>query len=201
MRENLHGFLGLSGKGNLNILSYMPLYEKSSLESIRSKFASLIDSGCGEEKLQQFINENPILLHQFPAVSILPKPSITTAYKADFGIVTPQKELILIELEKATTRIMNNDGGIAAPLTHAFDQVRDWLHKFDDHKISILDELGIERDEVSVVKGVVIAGRDVGYDARYLRRVKGIDFGRVIFLTYDDVLFGFDALISRFESL
>lgn len=201
VRQNLHSLLGSSIKSSSDILSYMPLYEKSSLQLIRGEFASLIESGCKEEELQQFINGNPIILHQFPSVRILPKPPITTAYKADFAIVTPQKELILIELERATTRIMKQDGGTASELTHAFDQVKDWLYEFGDHRVSILDGLSIDRHEVSSLKGVVIAGRDVGYDARELRKFKSKDFGGIIFLTYDDLLFSLDALISNFEML
>ena len=151
--------------------------------------------------MQQFIDENPILLHQFPAERILPKPPILNSYVADFGIVTPNKELILIELERTSTRLMNKDGGMAAPLSHAFDQARDWLHEVDEHRLAVLDSLKIERDEVSRVRGVVIAGRDKGNEARNLRKLKGADMGEVMFLTYDDLLFALDALIRRMEKI
>lgn len=198
MRRNLHGLLGHSVRDESGLVHFMPLYEKSSLESIRSNFARLIERDPREELLQKFIEENPIVLHQFPAVRIISKPPILTSYVADFGIVTPQKELILIELEKTTTRIMKQDGGIAASLSHAFDQVRDWLHEVDEHRLAVLDTLRIERNEVSNIRAVVVAGRDVGYDARNLRKLKGNNWGRVTLLTYDDVLFSFDTLIRHF---
>ena len=200
IRRNLHGLLGRRRRDS-DQLSFMPMYEKASLETTRTSFSQLVSRNPREELLQQFVDENPILLHQFPAERIIPKPPILTSYVADFGIVTPQKELILIELEKTTTRLMKKDGGIAAPLSHAFDQVRDWLHEVDEHRLAVLDSLHIERDDVSSVRGVVIAGRDSGYDARDLRKLKGADWGRVIFLTYDDLLFALDALIRRVEVL
>jgi hypothetical protein len=200
IRRNLHGLLGLHRRVS-DHLSFMPLYEKSSLASTRIEFAKMCSRSPREEVLQQFLNENPVLLHQFPAERILPKPPILTSYVADFGIVTPQKELILIELEKTATRLMKKDGGMAAPLSHAFDQVRDWLHEVDEHRLAVLDSLHIDRDEVSAIRGVVIAGRDSGYDARDLRKLKGNDYGRISFLTYDDLLFSLDALILRFEGL
>jgi Domain of unknown function (DUF4263) len=129
------------------------------------------------------------------------KPPILNFFNADFAIVTPQKELILIEIERTTTRLMNKDGGMAGPLRHAFDQVHDWLHTLDEHRLAALDALKIDRNLVSSIRGVVIAGRDRGYDAQHLRRLKGVDYGKVIFLTYDDLLFSLIALLRRMESL
>jgi hypothetical protein len=122
-------------------------------------------------------------------------------HRADFSIVTPQKELILIEIENTRTRLLKKDGGMAAPLSHAFDQVQDWLHVVNDHKLAVLDTLNVHRDMVSTVRGVVIAGRDKGQDAAHLKRLKGIDRGRVSFLTFDDLLFSVGALVRDIGSL
>ena len=65
----------------------------------------------------------------------------------------------------------------------------------------MLDSLKIKKEDVSSVYGIVIAGRDIGYDAHHLRRLKGEDRGRVLFLTYDDLLFALDALIKRMDEL
>lgn len=200
IRKNLHGFLGQEMRKTQD-LNFVPLYEKSSLESIRISFANLLKSKPQEEILQQFIQENPILLHQFPAEQIFFKPKILTFFIADFAIITPQKELILIELETTDTRLMIKKGGVAAPLNHAFDQVRDWLHVVDEHRLAVLDALNIDRSIVSTIRGVVIAGRDIGYDAQHLRRLKGADWGRITLLTYDDLLFALDALIRKMETL
>lgn len=200
MRRNLHGLLGYRLLANQE-LSFVPMYEKNAIENIRSSFALLLKSRPKEEALQEFIEENPILLHQFPADQIFFKPPILTFFVSDIAIVTPQKELILVELEKATTRLMKKDGGVAAPLSHAFDQVLDWLHVVDEHRLAVLDSLKIDRDLVSSVRGVVIAGRDEGYDAQHLRRLKGADRGRITLLTYDDILFALAALIRKMSSL
>lgn len=200
IRRNIHGLLGhrMNYGGDVSIV---PLYERSSLERIRKDFMHLLNSISEEEILQQFLTENPILLHQFPSEKIFSKPPILTFFKADFAIVTPNKELVLIELEKTTTRLMKKNGGVAAPLSHAFDQVRGWLHVVDEHRLAVLDSLKIERELVSSVRGVVIAGRDIGNDAQHLRQLKGADWGRITLLTYDDLLFALDALIQRMEIL
>jgi hypothetical protein len=200
IRKNLHGLLGLR-KRQAEGFGFTDLYEKSSLETMRHEFGLLLNKKTNEEALQQYLSDNPILLHQFPATKIFKKPLILTDYVADFGIVTPSKELVLIELEKASTRLMKKDGDMASDLNHALDQVRNWLHVADEHRVALLDMLKIPRDEVSSVRGVVIAGRDSGYDAQKLRRLKGTDFGRTKLLTYDDLLFAISALIDQFDSL
>ncbi len=200
LRKNMHGLLGQSF-GHGEQLSFLPLYERSSLESIRTEFAHMLKIATKEEQLQQFIQKNPVILHQFPATRLFPKPPISTFFVADFAIVTPQRELILIELERANIRLLKKDGGVAAPLSHAFDQVRDWLHIIDEHRQAILDFLKINREQVSAVRAVVIAGRDSGYDAQHLRKLKGEDRGRVRFITYDDLCYSLDFLIRRLDAL
>jgi hypothetical protein len=200
IRQNLHGLLGARQRGS-DDLSFLPLYERSTIETVRSTFAEVLQSAPKEEFLQKFLEENPILLHQFPSVRLFSKPPILTFFVADFALLTPNKELLLIELEKTTTKLMKKDGGLAADLSHAFDQVRNWLHVVDEHRLAVLETLKIARDEVSSIRGVVIAGRDAGYDAHHLRKLKGADWGRVLLFTYDDLLFALDALVSRINSL
>jgi hypothetical protein len=200
IRRNLHGVLGHRRQVKENF-NFAPLYERSSLEHILTEYINLINSSPREELLQQFLANNPVLLHQFPSERLFLKPPILTAYVADFAVVTPQRELILIELEKTTTRLLKKDGGVAADLSHAFDQVRDWLHTVDEHRLAVLDSLKIDREQVSSVRGVVIAGRDTGYDAHHLRKLKGNDWGPIKLLTYDDIAFALDALIRRIDGL
>ena len=200
IRKNLHALLGLRiDQGGP--VSVTPLYEKSSLEALRIEFVALVKTATKEEQLQQFIAKNPVILHQFPAVRLFTKPPIFTFFKADFAIVTPQRELLLIELEKSTTTLLKQDGGVAATLNQAFDQARSWLHIADEQRIAVLDALSLTREQVSSVHAVVIAGQDSGYDAMHLRRLKGQYRGDVRFLTYDDLIYSLDHLIQRLDAL
>jgi len=83
IRKNLHGLLGQRKRERLDV-AFTPLYEKSIFEDKRNKFFELINSKPKEEILQQFIQENLILLHQFPSEKIFFKPPILTFFKADF---------------------------------------------------------------------------------------------------------------------
>lgn len=200
LRRNLHGLLGIPRTESKNI-QFIPQYEIEGLRALRNRFSALLDENRREEDLQDFISKNPVLLHSFPAVRLFTKPPILTEFVADFAIVSPNKDLVLIEIEKTGTRLLNKDGGRAAALVHAFDQVHSWLHVADEHRVAFLNSLKIERSEVSNVKGLVIAGRDLGYDSLHLRRLKGQDFGRISFLTYDDLLFSLDSLIEKMGQL
>jgi len=71
----------------------------------------------------------------------------------------------------------------------------------DEHRLAMLDALALSRDDVGMIRGVVIAGRDQGYDGLHLRRLKSQDFGRISFYTYDDVLFALDALVNRVRTV
>lgn len=200
IRSNLHALLGQKTSNNQN-LNFLPMYEKSALKILRSNFMQLLNSTPKEELLQDFFEENPILLHQFPAERTIPKAKILSKHVADFAILTAQKELILIEIEKTTTPLMKKNGHRASALVHAFDQVKDWLCVIEEQRIAVLDCLKIDRHDVSNIRGVVIAGREKGYDAQNLRCLKMSNEGPINFLTYDDLLFALDALINKFENI
>lgn len=153
-------------------LDIIPYYERSALQQLRRKFFSLLDSSPPEETIQKFIEANPLLLHMFSAVRIIPKPSIGTKFKADFAILDSRGDLVLIELERADIKLMKKNGHRAQELVHAIDQVGDWLIKFDEHRVSVLDDLNIESQQVHNVRGAVIAGREAGYDAAHMRSLK-----------------------------
>lgn len=198
IKRNLHALLGHPISSAPQEVR-TPLYEQSALQEVRLKFNRLLDRSPSEETLQQFIQDNPILLHQFPAEKLFFKPAILNLFKADFAILTSQKELILIEIENTKTRLMKKNGDAAAPLGHSMDQVRNWLHVVDEHRLAVLQGLGIDR--VSSVRGVVIAGRDALYNREHLRRLKGVDWGRIGFLTFDDLAFSLAALADRMTKL
>jgi hypothetical protein len=199
IKANLHGLLGHAiSSGAPSSVTVSPLYEQSMLLEIRRLFVDLLERNPPEEEIQKFIQDNPVLLHQFPAEKLFFKPAILTFFKADFAVLTPQKELILIEIEKTKTRLMNQSGDAAQPLSHSIDQVRNWLHVADEHRLAVLAALRL--DQVSAIRGVVIAGRDGPYDREHLRRLKGFDRGRIVFLTFDDVAASLASLADRFKA-
>jgi len=199
IRRNLHGLLGRRSTLSSQ-LSFVPAYEREALHTIRTNFRALLDQSAREEVLQTFIEENPVLLHQFSPQDLWFKAPVLTSFKTDFAILSHSAELILIELEKPQTHILKRDGGVHSELQHAFDQVRGWLHLADEHRQAFVSCIGAEPKQVGAVKGVIIAGRDADYDPDHLRKLKGADLGRVRFMTYDDLFAAFDALLRALDS-
>jgi hypothetical protein len=197
-KRNLHGLLGMANvSGEL-----VPLYEKGALNSIYANFAALIQEKAREEVFQKFIEENPVLLHQFSPEKLFFKAPILSLRKTGFAIVNHEHELILIELEKPYTQLLKEDGNIHHELQHAIGQAREWLHHADEHRLAVLQCIGAEQKEVGAVRAVVVAGRDAGYNPDHLRRLKGDpSYGRIRIMTYDDLLANFGTLVRGIEAL
>lgn len=199
IRTNLHGLLG-HRPTTARQLSFVPAYEREALRTIRTNLRALLDQGAREEVLQTFIEENPVLLHQFSPQELWFKAPVLTSFKTDIAVLSHGAELLLIELEKPQTHLLKQDGGVHSELQHAFDQVRDWLHLADEHRQAFVACIGAEAKQVGAVRGVVIAGRDADYDPDHLRKLKGTDFGRIRFMSYDDLFAAFDALLRALDS-
>jgi hypothetical protein len=186
-KRNMHGLLGQTGLAQDKALS-LPLYERGVIDSLRIELGALVASDPVEEILQRFFVANPLTLHMFYPQKIFPKAPILTKFKTDFAVCTANRELILIELETASRRLMKADGGLSSEVQHAFDQVHDWLRVCDEQRSAALECIGISANEVASVRGVIVAGRDAGYDGEKLRNLKARDFGRISLCTYDDVV-------------
>lgn len=189
IRRNLFSLLGRPIHQPAERAKIIPLYGQQVIQSLRLQYLSLLSrENVIEEDMQKFIQMNPLILHQFPATRILWKPPFLNAYNADIAIVSPSKELLLIELESPKLRLLNKDGGVSAKLQHAVDQVNSWFDLMQDHRLAILDDFKLLPEEVSFVRGLVIAGRDHPWNPKHLRRLKG-QYSRSgpSLLTFDDL--------------
>ncbi|MBI4748950.1 MAG: hypothetical protein HY774_10710 [Acidobacteria bacterium] len=71
----------------------------------------------------------------------------------------------------------------------------------NEHRPAVLNCIGLDLKEVGAIQGIVIAGRNSGYNAEHLRRLKANDRGPIKVMTYDDLLIGLGNLIATFEKL
>jgi hypothetical protein len=203
IRNHFHAALEVVGHAAGDV-AYTRLYERSALQAVCNQFADLLKLDPLEEEVQTFIKANPILLHPFAPNQVYYKPPILTHYKADIGILSQNKDLLLIELERPGLRLLNKDGGQCAELQKPLDQVRNWLHTCHQHSAAVLNGMGhgLYPQEVAKIRGVVICGRDDPYDPEFLRRLKWHQFPDGIqFFTYDDILRALVGLIRTFDSL
>ena len=156
---------------------------------ICTAFAKLVSSNPPEEDIQQFMQNNTILLTVFDPKRIFFKPPLLTKFKADIAILNHKKELLLIELERPSLQLLKQDGGVCAEL-NKLQQVNDWLHLAEEQRVAVLSCIGnLTLADVSKARGVIVAGTDKGYDAEQLRHFKWTDFGNdITVFTYDDLI-------------
>ena len=200
LRKNMHALLTDPARPGLNA-ALSSLYERRALDEIGKKMLQLIDTEPSEEPIQQYLTNNPIFFHQWSPQRVFPKPPILSKYKADFIILDSHQNLIFVELERSTLKLLRKNGDASAEFNHAVEQVQSWLYEFSNHKAALLDCIGLKADDVIQAKGVVIAGRDGKYNREHLRRLKWQDRGNIEVLTYDDLLASLGVLMREMESV
>ena len=187
IRANGHALLGLTNMNSKN-LSYSAQYEQKTIDRIIKDFADLLKISPEEKLVQQFLSRNPIMFHFLSPLRIFEKPEVLNKHIGDFAILDSRGTLIFVEIERPGILVVRKDGSTGADMVHAISQVRDWLFQYTKHRSAVLDCLTIGVDEVTKVKGLVIAGRDQGYDSEHLRKFKWQDLGPIECITYDDLL-------------
>lgn len=195
VKANLHGFLGQPMPSSNEIVMSREFHQSFCNEVLR-EFRVLIDENHIEEIYQTFLKKNSILLHLFSPKKLYFKKPIIHRYCTDISILNHQNELIFIELEKPSTRIMKKGGHKTSEFSHAIDQVYDWLHEAEKHRSAILDAFDLKTDEICGIRGAVIMGRDKGYPIEGLHKLKNQYNEKVRFYTYDD-LYTSLSLLSR----
>jgi len=190
IKSGLHAFL-FPGQLFLDQeISVVSMYEQSALQKYCADLGALLRSEPEkEETLHRFLDDHKVFLHRFAAKLIISKAPILSKFVADFVILNNRNELLLIEIERSTVRLLKkttNSFGVTASLEHAMDQVRSWRQLFDDHRDAVLSNLDIERKQVAKIKGIVVVGRTPA-DPEELRYLRGLNLDVEIY-TYDDLI-------------
>jgi hypothetical protein len=150
-----------------------------------AEFASLLDGP--EEPVHQFLKRNPVLLSP-THVQAWSKVPFGDRF-SDFVIREIPNEYTLVEIEAPRRELFRQDGQPRAELTHAIDQINDWLAHIADNRSRVEAELGLTGISVSP-KSLVVIGRSATLsddDRRKLRTIQERQ-PRLQIMTYDDVL-------------
>lgn len=187
-KENLHTLLtqSIASKTSNKILSQSQLYSYKAVRTIVENFLELIDNTDSENEVQRFIEGNPVLLSPLNAKRIFFKPTILGKFFTDFVIYDANHRIIFIEIESPTTALFKKNGHPTAPLNHAYDQVKDWLLEYSSHPQAILESLDLKIEDISSVKGLVIAGKLSQDDVtNYRKHIKKNENALIDFMTFD----------------
>lgn len=199
IKTGLHGLLKRNISTQTANISSVRLYERTALEEWCRQLLKLIEANTREEEIQIFLESHVIFFHVFMPKRIFVKPPILTKYFADFAVLNARDELLLVEIERPSLRLVKKDGDITADLGHAFYQVRTWTQVLDEHRAAALDAIDLKIDEVAKVRGVVVAGRKPS-DERKLKLLRAVSTPEIELYTYDDLLSSVTELIKHVAS-
>ena len=166
-----------AGDGEVSLVG---AYQSSRVGAILSGFRALIQRAPAEEEAQKYLEQHPIFWGFLAPKHIKHKPPILTRFAADFGIVSANKVLYFVEIEKPHTRLLNRKQGKSAEVQKAFDQVRDWRSVISAHRGAVLDMLELSSHAVKEIRFLIIAGMDSG-EAASLRTELASDTGLLTF--------------------
>jgi hypothetical protein len=154
------------------------------LEKVIGGFKDLLDTATREEDLQQYLNNNPVLLSP-SALRITPQVRLGSEYRTDFVIEVLAENYILVEIERCEHKLFTQGGNPTHELTHAIQQVRDWRQWVHDNVSYARNSLpGINDPD-----GLVIIGRQKDLSVIDKRRLDRLNREQphITVLTFDDL--------------
>jgi hypothetical protein len=163
------------------------------LEAATEEFSKLLDNNPEDERsiLQPYLSipRNKILLEP-SAVTITPEVEIglgSRKHRMDFVIELPGRRYVLVEIEKPGLKVFTKEDQVTAEVTHAQQQVEDWINWIRDHQSVAREEIlpGVREPQ-----GWVIIGRRSSMTESQQRALDGRNarLQDITIMTYDDLL-------------
>lgn len=172
----------------------------SQLYALYFVMAEMVDDpNTREAELHSFLATYPVLVDP-TGFALHSEVRLGSDYRIDLVLQfqDAERQILLIELERADIKLFTRKGRPRAPITHATQQVEDWLRWWREHP----KELPLGLDHSIVPKGVVVVGRSKSMDQDAQRRLAHLNANRdVTVLTYDDLLTRIEGFIRQLERL
>jgi hypothetical protein len=181
-------------------LSEVPLSDSVlSLYGLYFHLSDLIqDPHTTEADLHRLILRNPVALDAH-GIRIHTEVRLGKDYRVDLILQhqLADKRITLIELERSDFRVFTKHGRPRAIVTHAAQQVEDWLRWWRENPTKIPPQF----DPTVPVEGLVVIGRSVAMEDDATRRLLALNHNRLVkVITYDGLLERVKCLIERLET-
>ncbi|WP_157994574.1 Shedu immune nuclease family protein [Peristeroidobacter agariperforans] len=148
-----------------------------------------------EREFQRFIESHPVVLDAYGG-EVRSEVRLGKSYRMDLVLqyAESDRRILLVELESPTLALFTAEGRWNAKVTHAIQQVQDWMRWWREHP----QDVPAPFDATIPVKGLVIAGRDRDLDESAKRRLlhNNHQFHDLSVVTYDDLLRRLDRLMA-----
>jgi Domain of unknown function (DUF4263) len=168
------------------------LHRLDGRRAAREHYATLLERFAGllhgkEEPCHQFLKDNPYLICSTYDEYWSKVPF--GARTSDFVFREPRDDYLLVEIEAPDQKLFRKDGQPTQELTHAINQIDDWLRYIQDNKSTVERELGLTGISATP-RTLVVMGRSEALtddDRRKLTVMQG-QRPTLLILTYDDLL-------------
>jgi hypothetical protein len=174
----------------------------AALQKKVSEFEALLENTTREEAAHQFLKANPSILGLTSMIDPISKLPLGSEYVTDFVLDEIPYGYVLVEIEKATTRLFKNTSPPerTQELNHAIEQVEHWRAWIARNHSYIASKLrGISPTPLCWV----IAGRSRDMDEEQKERLAQINEqqrGVYAIFTYDHLLARLKAVLRRLTS-
>jgi hypothetical protein len=168
----------------------------------RKRYAALLDEfdallAGREEPAHQFLKQHPELLcpTNDRCWSKLPFGDRVS----DFVFHEPYNDYLLVEIEAPIRELFRKDGQQREELTHAINQIIDWIQYIADNKQRVEEELGLVGISTNP-RSLVVIGRSASLTEENRRKLATLQAqqNKLRILTYDDVIAAVRANLERF---
>jgi hypothetical protein len=189
-RITLLGIILQSGGAVLSPTRETAVPQEKTVEMLRDKtgqFRTLLSGGASEEDIQKFLKDNPFLLR--PASEVIPKQKLGEDFVTDFALLNILDQgpiYTLVEIERASHRVLTKDKLLSEPVSRAIKQTRDWDVWLEQNKAYIQGKLhGFETPQYLIVIG---RSNDMDAEEKAYLRSYNREYKNTALLTYDDLL-------------
>jgi hypothetical protein len=168
------------------------LHRLDGRRAAREHYAGLLEQFAGllhgqEERCHQFLKHNPYLI--CPTYDAYWSKVPFGERTSDFVFREPRDDYLLVEIEAPNRNLFRRDGQQSQELTHAINQIDDWVRYIQDNKSTVERELGLTGISATP-RTLVVIGRSAALtddDRRKLTLMQGQQ-PKLLILTYDDLL-------------
>lgn len=170
--------------------------------AVRKAYAKLLADFEGllagpEEPVHQFLKQHPELL--CPTHDRYWSKLPFGERVSDFVFREPHNDYQLVEIEAPIRELFRKDGQQREELTHALNQISDWVQYISDNKRRVEEDLGLTGISTNP-RILVIIGRSASLTAENRAKLTTLQAqqNKLRILTYDDLLISARANLERF---
>jgi len=164
------------------------------------EYKELINKDVEEKEFQKFFEENPVFLD--PKVKVvMPKKSFGGEHFPDFLLLLHDSNYLIVEIEKPGDRLFNKEGDPTGELSHAQQQIRDYLKWAIEWK-EFLRKRDCPNISTDNARGLVVIGKSSNLTTDELGKLENLNAevrSRYEIKIYDRILADNEAILANLK--